>query len=223
MTQDQPGEKWPRGLDAARAWANPADPLLPPPSPGGKTEERIARRMAQQLPTFGSPELRPVQFAEAYGMLTAVSLARADFYAQLLAEQYEREGMSGLIGHKIDVDKLGEEHEVSEEVRALVKLEASERDRAERLIKDGLRIGIQAQQVDVMRSYGRTVVAALRALCGELGITWEDEATKRAAQRAILSARTAVGADVSAPDHAGPGLSEAERARILGGGHVHPH
>lgn len=208
-------------MSAARAWANPADPLLPPAGKRDKVEARIAQRMAQQLPQFGSPELRPVQFAEAYSLLVAISMARADFYGQLLAEQYEREGMSGLIGYKIDVDKNGYEHEVSETIRALVELEARERDRAAQLIKDGLRIGIQAQQVDVMRSYGRTVVAALRGLCGELGITWDDEATKRAAQRAILAARTAVGADVAAPDRAGEPLSDIDRARILGGGHGH--
>lgn len=223
MSEDQPGEKWPRGLEGVQAWASPADPLLPPPSVSGRDEARIARRMAQQLPGIGSPELRPVQFAEAYALLTAVSLAKADFYDQLLAEQYEREGLAGLIGHKIDVDKFGEEHEVSEEIRALVRLSESERDRAAKLIEKGISLGIQARQVDVMRSYGRTVVAALRALCGELGVTWEDAATKRAAQRAILSARTAVGADFAAPDRMGPALSDEDRARILGGGHDHPH
>lgn len=207
---------WPPGSEKAQAWANPADPTLPPVSAGTAAEKRAARVLAERLPGYGDPAVRPVQFAEAYAHLVAVSCARAEFYGILLADAYEREGISALVGHKLDVDRFGDTHEVSEELRGLVRLEAEERDRAAKLIKDGVRLGIEAQKVDVMRSYGRTVVEALKALCGELGIPWEEQA-RRAAQRAILAARTTLGYQVTSPERAGPPLSEAERAQLARG------
>lgn len=218
INEGQQGDpaQWPRGARPAQAWANPADPTLPPVSAGSAAEKRAARALADRLPGYGDPAVRPVQFAEAYAHLVAVSCARAEFYGILLAERYELEGIDALVGHKLDVDRFGDTHEVAEATRGLAVLEAEERDRAAKLIRDGLRIGIEAQHVDVMRSYGRTVVEALKALCGELGIAWEEPA-RRAAQRAILAARTTLGHQVTAPDRAGPPLSEAERAQLAGG------
>jgi hypothetical protein len=218
MAEDQdPGMvEWPKGSEKAKAWADPADPTLPPVSAGSAAERRAARKLADRLPGYGDPAVRPVQFAEAYAHLVAVSCARAEFYGILLADEYAREGLGALVGKKLDVDRFGDTHEVSEELRGLARLEAEERDRAAKLIKDGVRLGIEAQKVDVMRSYGRTVVEALRALCGELGIPWEEQA-RRAAQRAILAARTTLGYQVTAPDRAGPPLSAGERAQLTGG------
>lgn len=220
MADDQePGTvEWPKGSEKAQAWANPADPTLPPVSAGSAADRRAARVLADRLPGYGDPDVRPVQFAEAYAHLVAVSCARAEFYGILLADAYAREGTGALVGHKLDVDRFGDTHEVAEATRGLAALEAEERDRAAKLIREGVRLGIEAQKVDVMRSYGRTVVEALKALCGELGIPWEVEA-RRAAQRAILAARTALGYQVTAPDRAGPALTEAERARLTGGDH----
>lgn len=218
MAEDQdPGNvEWPPGSEKAKAWADPADPTLPPVSAGSRADRAAARVLADRLPGYGDPAVRPVQFAEAYAHLVAVSCARAEFYGILLAQQFAAEGVGALVGKKLDVDRFGDTHEVSEELRGLARLEAEERDRAAKLIRDGVRLGIEAQKVDVMRSYGHTVVEALKALCGELGIAWED-GTRRAAQRAILAARTTLGHQVTAPDRAGPPLSEAERAHLIGG------
>lgn len=211
-----PAAEWPKSARPAQAWADPADPTLPPISAGSAADRRAARVLAERLPSYGDPNIRPVQFAEAYAHLTAVSIARVEFLGILLADQFEREGVAGLIGHKLDVDRFGDTHEVSEATRGLVALEAEERDRAAKLIREGVRLGIEAQKVDVMRSYGRTVVEALKALCGELGVPWEEQA-RRAAQRAILAARTSLGYQVTAPDRAGPALTADERARLTGG------
>lgn len=202
---------WPKGLGEVAGHADPADPTLPPLPPRDATEARIAATLARRLPRYGDPDLKPIQFAEAYAQLTAVAVARAEFYGQLLAEQYANQGTRdhhgepvadtgapGLVGYKYDLAKDGTAVAVGEEIRALVALEAQERDRAAKLIRDGVRLGIEAKQVDVMRSYGHTVVAALKALCVQLGIPWEDEA-RLAAQRAILAARTGMGYAITAP------------------------
>lgn len=214
---DEDRNTWPKGLEGAQEWASPADPTLPPPDPTGRAEARSATLLAQRLPHYGSPELRQIQLAEAYAQLCAVSIARAEFYGELLAEAFEREGMGALVGKKMAAaGKEGILFEASEEVRTLVTLEAQERDRAAKLIKDAVRLGIEAKRVDVLRSYGHTVVASLKAMCVEVGIPWDDLA-RRAAQRAIISARTGLGYDNTSPDRAGPALTPEERHRLTGG------
>lgn len=210
--------EWPPGLSGARAYADPADPTLPPPAPVDEVERRAAEALAERLPHFGSREIKPIQFAEAYARLVAVSCARAEFLGELLAQAYEREGMGALIGFKMDAaGKDGDLYEASEETRALAAMEERERDRAAKLIRDGLRIGIEAKHVDVMRSYAHTVVASLQSFAVQIGLDWTDEATKRAAARAIVSARTTGGEMLGSMDRVGPALTEEERARITRG------
>lgn len=103
-----------------------------------------------------------------------------------------------------------------EEIRALVALEAAERDRAARLIKDAMKIGVDLQRVEVMRGYAATTAAAMRTLCTELGLTMDDALVLRAAKRAGLAARRAVGSDDGDPDVlVGPALSTDERRQVL--------
>lgn len=214
---EHPSE-WPSGLSGASAYAAYDDPTLPPPEASSDVERRAVEAMTARLPHLGNRELKPIQFAEAYAKLVAVSMARAEFLGAKLEQAYEAEGLKALIGHKYDSDKFGEIYEVSEETRGLAAMEERERDRAARLIKDGLRIGIEAKHVDVLRSYGHTVVAALRVLCQQLGIPWDDEATRRAASRAIVAARTGQGETIASMERVGPALTEDERLRITGGG-----
>jgi hypothetical protein len=210
-------DEWPRGLSGVSAYAAYDDPTLPPPGAADDVEKRTVKALAASLPHLGSEGIRPIQFAEAYARLVAVSMARAEFLGEKLAQAYENEGLGSLVGHKYDSDKFGEIYEVSEETRGLAAMEERERDRAARLIKDGLRIGIEAKHVDVMRGYGHTVVASLKMLCQQLGIPWDDEATRRAASRAIVAARTGGGEMVASMERVGPALSDTERSRIIGG------
>lgn len=130
----------------------------------------------------------------------------------------------GLIGYTYTAATVSEGRDqtrvertaTGEQVRALVNLEAAERDRAAKLIRDALRIGLDLQKIEVMRGYAATTAAALRALIAELGLSFNDEPVLRAAKRAGLAARRAVGADDGDPDVAvGPALTAAERDRVL--------
>ncbi len=106
--------------------------------------------------------------------------------------------------------------ETGEAIRALVALEAQERDRAAKLLHQGVKIGIQMRQVEAMRAYGDTVALAMQQLCRELGISPEEEAVSRAAMRAVIIARAAQGAaEGDADTDAGPALTDAERERVL--------
>lgn len=220
MASEDSGEKWPRGTGDTWKHADPADPLSPQPPARTDIERRLRQHARRQLPHLASEDLRPVQFAEVFAKLAALAMAKAEFYGQLLAAQYEAYGEQieldgwnedadydpgrhngatrALIGPTLDLARDGTPVPTGEAIRALVKLEAEERDRAADLAYKGIRIGIEANQVDVMRSYGKTVVASLRALCLELGIDWAEEGTRLAARRAIISARTSLG-DLLAP------------------------
>lgn len=214
MHVEEDRDEWPRGLH--REYRRAEDSALPP------AVETIPGALTSRLPHLADPAVRPVQFADVYARLLAVSIARAEFYGALLAEQFERAGAGGsddvagdydpgprgalgaLVGDTYDLDKHGDPVPTAEAIRALVKLEADERDRAARLARDGIRIGVQARQVDVMRSYGHTVVTAMRELCRELGWDWNGEETRRAAQRAIISARSQLGVEALARGSDGP-------------------
>ncbi len=222
MADNEHGDAWPKALRGAARHADPADPLAPQPPASTDLERRLRAVARRQLPHLASEDLRPVQFAEVFAKLAALAMAKAEFYGQLLATQYEAYGEQieldgwnegddynpgrhngstrALIGPVLGLAKDGTPVPIGEAVRALVKLEAEERDRAADLAYKGIRVGIEAKQVDVMRSYGRTVVASLRSLCLELGIDWADESTRLAARRAIISARTSLG-DLLAPQH----------------------
>lgn len=181
-------------------------------------DQDFEERLRQAMPHFGS-DLAPIQFAETFARLAATAAERARWLGDLLAEQVAAEGLAGLIGHRYGIDQVnGGEVELSEELRALVVLEGAERDRLERLCREGLRIGIEAKQVDVMRGYGRTVAESLRSFAVELGLDWSDPAIRRAAQRGVIAARQNLGQSFASPDRAGPRLDEAERARVLEAG-----
>ena len=195
------------------------------------------------LPHVGEGPAAAVDLVAAYAELVAVAMARARFLGALLADQYADAraaddaggrqprdespdgppGISGLVGYTYQAAVVGvgeaatyERAPTGEEIRGLVRLEAEERDRAARLIRDALRIGVDLQRTEMMLGYARTASAAMRALIGELGLDVHSEPVLRAAGRAGLTARRALGHDDGDPDvHAGPALSPAERARVL--------
>jgi len=217
MRKDQPEFRNPGSGDEMRDFDVPHD------QPGSTFERAVIEVHRSRLPFYGSPDVQGVQFANGFAELAAVALARAEFYGKLLAEQVEREGIDGLIGEEIGGVAVGGEEKhletfaKGEAVRALVALEAQERDRAAQLIEKGVRMGMEAKNVDAMRTYGRTVAEALRAMCEEFGITWTAEETRRAAQRAVLTARSRLGFENRPAAAAGPPLTIEERERVRRG------
>lgn len=195
---------------------------VPHDLPDSEFGQAVLARYRGRLPYYGSPEVRGIQFANGFAELAAIAFARAEFYGVLLAAQYERQGLGGLIGVQVgglaladgkDQQRL-ETFEKSEEVRALVALEAQERDRAASMVEKGIKLGMEAKEVDALRSYGKTVAEFARAFTEETGMNWSDPATRRAAQRALLTARERLGAAIRPAAAAGPPLTEVERERM---------
>lgn len=212
---EPPSRQWPPS-DGTSFPDSPDSSSLPAILPRLASSSQVVKELAKRFPRYGSPDVRSVQFAETYAHLMAVSAARAEWLGMLLQDQLERYGIVALVGKTYGLTKAGDRVEIGEEVSVIARLEADERKTAERLARDGIRIGIEASQVDSMRSYGKTVVTAMQALVEELGLDWKDPAMTRVSRRALLSARQRLGFDVRPPDEAGPALSLAERERVLG-------
>lgn len=210
MRKDQPEFHGPGTGDELRDFDLPHD------LPSTETEKALAQVYKKRLPFYGSPEVENVRFANGFAELAAVALARAHFYGELLAEAYEREGLGALIGAEYGGVAVGgeskhlETFEKSEMVRSLVALEQGERDRAATLIEKGVRLGMEASHVDAMRTYGRTVAEVSKAFAEETGLDWSSPAIRRAAQRALLTARARLGFDFAPANAAGPALTQAE-------------
>lgn len=216
-----------------------------------RAQQAVASRgRMPRLPHVGDGQGTRVDLLESFAELVAVSMARARFLGELLAEQVERDSARaagrtptpmdrldpaaprpgadgdpspGLIGftYAATVVGVGSDQSVEmvptgEEVRALVVLEAQERDRAAKLIEKALKVGIQLQQLEMLRTYGTTIAAALQTFVVEVGLSLDDEPVLRAAQRAGLTARRNMGVDDGDPDRiVGPRMAPAERVAAL--------
>jgi len=195
----------------------------------------VPPRWRARLPRLGDGVTERINLLEAMAELASVAVARARFLGELLEAQWlAAEGepgagldgppeSSGLVGYTYAAEVVGsgagatlERSVTGEQIRALVVLEAAERDRAARLIDTCLKIGVALHTTEVVRSYAGSVAAALQAMVAELGLSLDDVPVLRAAQRAGLAARKALGQDDGDPDvQVGPALSAAERVRAL--------
>lgn len=219
MPRDIPApQSTPKGWEVTTFPDNSDASALPAILPRAATEMQVVRELARRFPRYGSPEVRGVQFAETYAELMNVSAARAAWLGDLLQDQLDRYGLEALVSPTLAATKTGEVVEVGQQISVIADLESRERDRAERLARNGIRAGIEASHADSMRTYGQTVVTAMKVLVEELGLDWTDPVMTRMSRRALLGARQRLGFDVRPPDEAGPALTPEERGRVLGTG-----
>src|SRR4051812_2073414 len=92
MAKNPPEFHGPPSGDELRDWDAPHS------LPSSEGDHRRVEIHRKRLPFYGSPDVQNVRFANGFAELAAVALARAEFYGALLAEQYEAEGLAGLIG-----------------------------------------------------------------------------------------------------------------------------
>lgn len=127
--------------------------------------------------------------AAVLGMLQQ-SWMRAHLYGALLQAQVERDGTdeaaleggeaekaNGLIGYRFGAaGKDGNIYAVSEEARALVGLEAQERDRVVKYAKVAHDMGISERMTSMAERWGEQVVNRLVIILAGLNLTPEQEA-----------------------------------------------
>ena len=160
---------------------------------------RSQAQAAQAITAFsvltGVPSLDPGH--AVLGMLQ-MSWLRAHLYAGLLEDQMQAareeaelrgggfvdgaaddqpaaEGVAGLIGHTFAADKVAGIFASGEAVRALVQLEAQERDRAVRYAKTAHDMGIAEREVKLAESQGQLLASVVRNILGDLELSEEQQ------------------------------------------------
>jgi hypothetical protein len=130
--------------------------------------------------------------AAVLGMLQQ-SWLRANLYGQLLLQQITKDGDGDAVGENYDpsdtvkpggligfrygaAGKDGDIYAVSEEARALVMLEAQERDRCVKYAKTAHDMGISDRLISMAERWGDQVVSRLVLIIGGLNLTPEQEA-----------------------------------------------
>jgi hypothetical protein len=118
--------------------------------------------------------------------LLAQSSRRAGLYADLLQKAFDGDpefpaefggaGVSALVGWKYDLTREGDPVAVAEAVRALVELEAAERDRCARFAKLALDAGIAERQVRLAELQGAMVADVIDRVLAALGLSDEQRA-----------------------------------------------
>lgn len=98
-------------------------------------------------------------------------------------------GVAGLIGHQYSADKMAGIFASGEAVRALVTLEAQERDRAVRYAKTAHDMGIAEREVRLAEQQGELLATVIRNVLGDLDLTEEQQGRVPAVvQRHLLDA-----------------------------------
>lgn len=82
-------------------------------------------------------------------------------------------GITALIGHTYGDTKTGEIYATGEAVRGLALLEAQERDRCAGFAEKAIKAGLAERQVKLAEQQGEMIVAVLRAVFDELGLSDE--------------------------------------------------
>jgi hypothetical protein len=83
--------------------------------------------------------------------------------------------VAGLIGHTYAADKMAGIFASSEAQRALVQLEAQERDRCVRYAKTAHDMGIAEREVRLAESQGQLLASVVRNILGDLQLTEEQQ------------------------------------------------
>lgn len=110
--------------------------------------------------------------------LISQSANRAEFLANLLAEQYERATagqetttlparISVLVGRQFALNRNGDPVPVAEAIRALVELENAERDRLCTFTTRAIAAGLATRQVELAERTGEMMAEVLRAVLGD--------------------------------------------------------
>ena len=150
---------------------------------------------SRQLPTLRESRPDAVSAddcdpARTLPMLAVTATRRAQWLSDRLAETVQRDGLRALIDDQWGVDNQGNAVRLGEQIRALVTLEAAERDRAAHLSLQLAKLGLDIATVRTatVAKQARQRVTLVQALGEEVGLDWADDATRRIAQRAVLRA-----------------------------------
>jgi hypothetical protein len=159
--------------------------------------EEVARVRGESMITAWNVAGRPEGGAHIHPSVAVLNMLqmsylRAAAYGELLRQQVMTEtgvdlSTEGLIGYRYaSAGQDGHIYKQSEEVRALVVLEAAERDRVVRYAKVAHDMGISERLTDLAESWGDVVATRVTVIISALNLTPEQEALVPALVQAHL-------------------------------------
>lgn len=113
------------------------------------------------------------------GASPAAQRARAEFEAVFTGG-----GVAALVGKVYAAAKSGDVYETTDAIRALVRLEAEERDRCAQFAKSAIQAGLAERQVRLAERQGAMLADLMRAVLGDPGLGLSDD-QRAAAPRVI--------------------------------------
>jgi hypothetical protein len=168
-----------RGTDACRLHS------------GKRAAQHVVEGEARIRITAFNPHGEDVTIDASTAVMTVLQMSylRLGMYSEMLRQQIAAEGAqsgdpqeldnpnpSGVIGFRYGMGgKDGITYVQSEEIRALVMLEATERDRVVKYAKTAHDMGISSQLISLAERWGDVVAGKISLMLEELGLT-EDQA-----------------------------------------------
>lgn len=164
-TNGEPCGKW------ALLGSNVCDNHLPNPA----ARKKAMVRAELQRWGLGDTHTDP---GEVLLRLVSQAATRAEFYSELLQEQYERADagqetttlparIAVLVGRTFALNRDGQPVPVAEAIRALVQLEGEERDRTANFATKAIAAGLAERQVRLAERTGAMMAEVLRAVLGD--------------------------------------------------------
>lgn len=178
-----------QGADVCRAHGGAAPQVRA--AAARRTAERKTQAALDRIMHVFGPNDSRVDPVHTLARLLAQSARRAEFYADLLEQQYQREaegeadadlpnGVRALIGHKYGLTKDGDSLPIEEAVRSLVALEADERDRCAKYAKLALDVDLDERMVRASEQQVTLVADALAATLSDMGLSHGQQQEARA-------------------------------------------
>lgn len=106
---------------------------------------------------------------------------------QNVEDIFARGELAGLLAPEYELDMFGTRIKVGEQIRALTKLEAEERDRLAKWCQQAVAAGLEERRVRLAEQQGAQLAAVVRAFMNELNLTAEQRALAPAALRAAVN------------------------------------
>lgn len=131
-----------------------------------------AKRAAWSL--LAAAEQTPLDPGQAVMHMLTLSAQRVEILGELLRLQLEDQDYAGLVGVTHAAGREGQRLETGEQVRALAKLEADERDRLVKYAKTAHDMGIAQQQIQLEQAKAQLVVTAFLEALRVLGLVPAD-------------------------------------------------
>jgi hypothetical protein len=106
---------------------------------------------------------------------------------QAVEDVFAHGEIAGLLAPQYELDMFGTRIKIGEQIRALTKLEADERDRLAKWCQQAIAAGLEERRVRLAEQQGAQLAAVIRAFVADLGLTAQQQALVPAALRAAVT------------------------------------